>query len=289
MARPPMPPVAAVTLCEVLTLAAALGGGVRAQQLSTGYYDGSCPQVHDTVRLIIQQELAAVPGVLAGLLRLHFHDCFVNGCEGSLLLDGTAKLSEKEANPNKGTERLYPVVDNIKAAPEDACPGVVSCADILALAAKASVELMRNLGGAHTYTIGRAHYQSIQDRLYNLKATGQPDPTLDQAHLAELREHCPSATSDSTCLIELDPDTPDTFDNRYYVNLLGKRGLLRSDHAMFSALEEGAESTGPIVGQFASSQADFFQSFATAMVRMGNIAPLTRSMGEVRRNCRVVN
>nr|TKV97247.1 hypothetical protein SEVIR_9G481800v2 [Setaria viridis] len=251
MARPPMPPVAAVTLCEVLTLAAALGGGV-----------------HDTVRLIIQQELAAVPGVLAGLLRLHFHDCFVNGCEGSLLLDGTAKLSEKEANPNKGTERLYPVVDNIKAAPEDACPGVVSCADILALAAKASVEL---------------------DRLYNLKATGQPDPTLDQAHLAELREHCPSATSDSTCLIELDPDTPDTFDNRYYVNLLGKRGLLRSDHAMFSALEEGAESTGPIVGQFASSQADFFQSFATAMVRMGNIAPLTRSMGEVRRNCRVVN
>ncbi|XP_072146650.1 peroxidase 15 [Setaria viridis] len=272
MARPPMPPVAAVTLCEVLTLAAALGGGV-----------------HDTVRLIIQQELAAVPGVLAGLLRLHFHDCFVNGCEGSLLLDGTAKLSEKEANPNKGTERLYPVVDNIKAAPEDACPGVVSCADILALAAKASVELMRNLRGAHTYTIGRAHYQSIQDRLYNLKATGQPDPTLDQAHLAELREHCPSATSDSTCLIELDPDTPDTFDNRYYVNLLGKRGLLRSDHAMFSALEEGAESTGPIVGQFASSQADFFQSFATAMVRMGNIAPLTRSMGEVRRNCRVVN
>jgi peroxidase len=91
------------------------------------------------------------------------------------------------------------------------------------------------------------------------------------------------------CLNNLDPLTPDTFDNSYYANIQGNRGLLRSDQALLSAPEEGAASTAPIVGRFADSQADFFQSFATAMIKMGNIAPLTGSMGEVRRNCRAVN
>lgn len=58
---------------------------------------------------------------------------------------------------------------------------------------------------------------------------------------------------------------------------------------MLSAPEEGAASTAPIVERFADSQAEFFQSFATAMIKMGNIAPLTGGAGEVRRDCRVVN
>jgi peroxidase len=45
--------------------------------------------------------------------------------------------------PNTGSARGYEVVDAVKAALEDACPGVVSCADILALAAEISVELVR--------------------------------------------------------------------------------------------------------------------------------------------------
>jgi peroxidase len=145
-----------------------------------------------------------------------------------------------------------------------------------------------NLAGAHT--IGRAQCQSIQDRLYNFSGTEQPDPTLDRAYLAELRQRCPAAAGgDDTGLNDLDPVTPDRFDNSYYANIQRNRGVLRSDQAMLSAPEESAESTGPIVGRFASSQAQFFQSFSTAMIKMGNIAPLTGSMGEVRRNCRAVN
>jgi peroxidase len=117
----------------------------------------------------------------------------------------------------------------------------------------------------------------FQDRLYNFSGTEQPDPTLD-----------PAAASDDMCLNNLDPLTPDTFDNSYYANIQGNRGLLRSDQALLSAPEEGAASTAPIVGGFAASQANFFQSFATAMIKMGNIAPLTGSMGEVRKNCRAV-
>ncbi|EFJ28144.1 hypothetical protein SELMODRAFT_94117 [Selaginella moellendorffii] len=78
----------------------------------------------------------------ASLLRLHFHDCFVNGCDGSVLLDDFPGFTgEKTALPNANSLRGFEVVDEMKAALERNCPGVVSCADILALAAQLSVEM----------------------------------------------------------------------------------------------------------------------------------------------------
>ncbi|KAI4334665.1 hypothetical protein L6164_013383 [Bauhinia variegata] len=76
----------------------------------------------------------------ASLLRLHFHDCFVNGCDGSVLLDG-GDDSEKSARPNLNSLRGFEVLDTIKSSVESACSGVVSCADILAISARDSVVL----------------------------------------------------------------------------------------------------------------------------------------------------
>ena len=67
------------------------------------------------------------------------------GCDASLLLDDTpATPGEKGAGANSGGSTFgFDLIDTIKSQVEAACPGVVSCADILALGARDSVNLVR--------------------------------------------------------------------------------------------------------------------------------------------------
>jgi Peroxidase len=65
----------------------------------------------------------------------------IQKCDASLLLRGPN--SEQTAVPNY-TVKGYDLVDTIKAALEQACPGVVSCSDIIAAATRDAVVLVRS-------------------------------------------------------------------------------------------------------------------------------------------------
>ncbi|ONK81055.1 uncharacterized protein A4U43_C01F24740 [Asparagus officinalis] len=110
----------------------------QAQTLRTGFYSSSCPRAEATVRSTVEKYFNKDSTIAPGLLRLHFHDCFVQGCDGSVLISGAS--AERSALQNLGL-RGFEVIDDAKSQLETLCPGVVSCADILALAARDSVDL----------------------------------------------------------------------------------------------------------------------------------------------------
>ncbi|KAG6553679.1 hypothetical protein Mapa_004594 [Marchantia paleacea] len=108
-------------------------------QLRDDYYSSSCKDAETVIQKAVHDELAKNLKLAAGVIRMQFHDCFVEGCDGSVLLDGAG--TEKTAPVNTDLAG-FEIIDAAKTAVEAICPGVVSCADILAYAARDStVEL----------------------------------------------------------------------------------------------------------------------------------------------------
>ncbi|KAM3371978.1 hypothetical protein ACQJBY_019057 [Aegilops geniculata] len=138
--------MAAPLLCFAVVAAAALAGA-SGQELTADYYDEACPQALSAIKLVVGAAVVKEPRMGASLVRLHFHDCFVNGCDGSILLDDTEDMvGEKTSKANNMSVRGFGVIDAIKTAVNTACLGnVVSCADILAVAARDSIVAVSSL------------------------------------------------------------------------------------------------------------------------------------------------
>ncbi|GAB2221439.1 hypothetical protein Drorol1_Dr00012617 [Drosera rotundifolia] len=133
------PTLPSMLLTILIPAIAALCTDDAGEGLQPMFYSQSCPSALATVRNITWNNVAQNPQMAAKLLRLHFHDCFVRGCDASVLIDSTpGNSAEKDAVPNQ-TLAGFDLIDQIKAALEEQCPGVVSCADIIALAARDAV------------------------------------------------------------------------------------------------------------------------------------------------------
>lgn len=135
--------------------------------------------------------------------------------------------------------------------------------------------------GAHT--IGFSHCGKFSKRIYNFSPKTRIDPSLNRNYALQLRQMCPLKV-DPRIAINMDPNTPQRFDNVYYQNLQQGKGLLGSDQI----LHEDKRSK-PTVDLFASSNSAFQQAFITAITKLGRVGVLTGNKGEIRRDCTAVN
>ncbi|KAK4398016.1 Peroxidase 27, partial [Sesamum angolense] len=90
------------------------------------------------------------------------------GCDGSVLLNSTRNnQAEKAAFPNLSL-RGFGSIDRVKSAVEKECPGVVSCADIVALVARDAVSLIN--GPSWPVPLGRrdGNVSTANEALANL-------------------------------------------------------------------------------------------------------------------------
>jgi peroxidase len=159
-------------LSSVLIFSSAFSLG---SSLSLNYYDKTCPHAESIIANAVKNAASKDKTVPAALLRMHFHDCFIRvtliqvlpaksvcflgiciyislnlylflfyfqGCDASLLLNSKgSNKAEKDGPPNVSVHGFY-VIDSAKKELEAWCPGVVSCADTLALAARDAVVLV---------------------------------------------------------------------------------------------------------------------------------------------------
>ncbi|XP_014491143.1 peroxidase 44 [Vigna radiata var. radiata] len=290
-------------------------------ELKVGFYDSSCPKAESIVNKLVQNRFNRDKTITAALLRLHFHDCAVRGCDASILINSTtSNRAEKESDTNDFV-RGFDLIDEVKENLESACPSTVSCADIITLATRTAVAL----SGGPKYQVptgrrdglvsnmddvtipGPAAPVSIISQFFNrnLGLTTQEMVILFGAHTVGVA-HCnffagrlssPDPTMDPAleaklvklcrdrdAFTPLDQNTSLLVDNDFYHQILAKKGVLQIDQQL--ALDK---STKGFVTDLASDEAKFEKSFANAMVKMGSVNVLVGSQGEIRKKCSVFN
>ncbi|KAF8042076.1 hypothetical protein BT93_A0622 [Corymbia citriodora subsp. variegata] len=293
--------------------------------LTPYFYDYVCPQALPAIKRVVEAAVQQERRMGASLLRLHFHDCLVNGCDGSILLDPTPTIdSEKLAFPNNNSARGFEVIDQIKAEVDRACGRpVVSCADILAITARDSVVALG--GPSWKVQLGRRDSTTASRTTAN---SDIPAPNMDLPALVSNFERQGLKVKDLVALSgahtigfaqcftfrnrifndsnidqalakNLQSYCPRTGNDANLASLdptparfdtLYYNNLLTQKGLLHSdqALSTG-ESALELVKSYSYNYEAFWKDFAKSMIRMGNIKPLIGNQGQIRSNCRRVN
>ncbi|CAM0906977.1 unnamed protein product [Alopecurus aequalis] len=292
--------------------------------LSVGYYSNSCPNAEAIVREAVKNATDSNRGTGAGLIRLFFHDCFVRGCDASVLLNttGSNEATERLGSPNL-TLRGFEVIDAAKSALEESCPGVVSCSDILAFAGRDATYFLTNRTADFAMPAGRydglvslasetvpnlpAPFYGLQQLNDSFAAKGlslEDMVTLSGAHsvgrssCSSFSERLSSNTSDmdpgyarylrKQCggggMVAQDYRTPDDLDREYYRDVISHDVLFGSDAVLMAS-----NDTARMVMDNAYVRGLWESKFVAAMVKMGGVEVKTSADGEIRKKCWIIN
>uniref|UniRef100_A0A803MW40 Peroxidase n=2 Tax=Chenopodium quinoa TaxID=63459 RepID=A0A803MW40_CHEQI len=287
-------------------------------QLKVGFYNDKCGgnNVEKVIYDVVKQKITADPDTVSDLVRVSFHDCFVRGCEGSILLNG--KGTEQTAPINKGLGGIKTVSD-IKEAVEKVCPGVVSCTDVLVIGARAAI----SLAGGKWYEVetgrrdgvvsrkdeaqanippptmpvpqaielfarkglNKHDFVVLLERLYNFRNTNKPDRSISPSLLQLLQKTCPlNSKTDNETFLDQTTNSHFKIDNAYYKQILAHNGVMEIDQNLAS----NPSTRGLVIG-LAKSPNQFLDQFGPAMVKMARIGVLTGNQGEIRKSCGSVN
>ncbi|CAI8613678.1 unnamed protein product [Vicia faba] len=293
--------------------------------LQLGFYASSCRKAESIVQQVVQKRFSRDKTITAALLRLHFHDCFVRGCDASLLIDPTKNTTSEKQTGANASVRGFDLIDDVKEAIEATCPSTVSCADIIALATRDAVAL----SGGPKYNVPTGRRDGLVSNRNDVDLPGPgiaiPDlkkffaakgitveemVTLLGAHTVGVA-HCgfflsrlssnrekPDPTMDpalDTKLVNLckSSNTAAAFldQNTSFVfdNEFYKQILLKRGVMQIDQQLALDKSTSTFVSNFASNGDKFGKSFANAMIKMGKVGVLVGNQGEIRKNCRVFN
>ncbi|XBI96941.1 hypothetical protein VPH35_033156 [Triticum aestivum] len=169
--------------------------------LTADYHDASCPDLWGIVRTAVVEALQGDLTIAADLLRMFFHDCFLQS-GGQTYHVPLGRLNSFKPAPLRFVEELPP--------PPSA---------LTSLAAFSSRNLNKKdlvvLSGVHT--IGKARCTTFGNRLPNSNSD-------DFVH--KLQDNC---TADAHRCQDVDVTTPARFDNKCYINVKEGKGMLISD------------------------------------------------------------
>ncbi|KAG8051271.1 hypothetical protein GUJ93_ZPchr0009g96 [Zizania palustris] len=326
----PMAAAAApLTMAFLLLLLMGVICSVSHGQIEVGFYSDSCPDAEDIVTGAVQDAAASDPTILPALLRLQFHDCFVRGCDASVLIRSARNDAEVNNNKHQGL-RGQAVVDAAKAELEDQCPGVVSCADIIALAARDAVAMT----GGPSFDVPTGRRDGLESNLRDADVLPDVIDSIDvlrsrfAASGLDDRDPRPAHTIGTTACffvkdrlynyrlpsggVGSDPSitpafvtelkarcAPGDFNTRVALDRGSERdfddSILRNIRqglaviASDAALDRSNATRALVTAYLGAGSSRFSQDFVDSMVKMGSIGALTGDDGEIRDVCSEFN
>ncbi|KAK3141066.1 hypothetical protein QOZ80_4BG0329180 [Eleusine coracana subsp. coracana] len=286
-----------------------------------GLGSNSCPSVEGIVRSAVEAALQQDIAIAAGLLRIFFHDCFPQGCDGSILLTGSG--SEQQLAPNLTLQpRALQLIEEIRAQVHAACGPTVSCADITALATRDAVYA----SGGPSYAVSLGRLDSLapapSSAVFQLPQATSDASTLIGAfksrNLSETdlvalsggghtigRAHCSSFSnrfsftsgdnSSSSAFVKKLAANCSSFPNRQQELDVATPDVF--DNNYFVNLQKGQGvltsdqvlagdwRTGWIVNGYAGNHWWFYDQFRQSMIKLGNLKNTQQQQGEIRGSC----